>query len=99
MIQRAWTHEVGVGARTSFLDDKLKLEAMALVDLSTLNGRNWRHGDVFAGGWYATPMVTYTVLDPLRVTAGANFFGGDPTTLLGSREGNSRAFALVRYGF
>lgn len=95
----AWTHMVGLVVRRPFFDEKLTFEGLASWDLSTLNGANWKSGDIFAGGWMLHPTATWSITDPLKLTAGVNVFGGDEETLLGYLEGDSRAFASVRYGF
>jgi hypothetical protein len=98
-LQREWTHIGGFVLRASFLDERLKLETLGLLDFSALDNDDWRRFDIVAGGWTLIPILTYQPLDPVKVSLGANFFGGRDDTLLGYLEGNSRVFALLRYGF
>ena len=97
--ERGWTHILGVALRKPFLDEKLMLEALAIWDLTELNGKNWRSGDWFAAGWSVNPMLTWSATDRLKVSASANLIGGNDDTLVGFREGESRVGLSARYGF
>jgi len=98
-ISRAWRHMAGLVWRTSFFDQRLSFEGLALLDMTYLNGADWRSGDVTSSGWTLDPLLTYEISDALKAGVGANLFGGQDDTLIGYLQGNNRVFALVRYGF
>jgi len=98
-LSRAWQNELGLIARRPFLDERLLVEFFGLVDFTYMRDRDWRRFDLTNSGWLVAPLVTYNITDPLRVSLGADLFGGRNATPLGSLERNNRVFALLRYGF
>lgn len=98
-ISRAWRHMLAVGGKKGLLDDRLMVEGIAVLDLTYLNGADWRDFDLTASGWMISPLITYEISDPLKASLGGNFFGGRDDTPLGYLEGNNRVFGLLRYGF
>lgn len=96
---RAWSHILGLAFRQTLLDEKLTLEGLGAWDLTTLNGADWRQGDIFAGGWSLDFYLTYAVTDPFKLTLGANLFGGREDTILGFLEGDTRVSLMAGYSF
>lgn len=85
--------------RRPWLDDKLTTELMAAYDFSYLTNKQWRHFDIFKEDGMVSPYITYAILDPLKITIGANLVFGEKFHLFGALKDNSRVFTTLTYSF
>ena len=88
-----------IGFRKPWLDEKLTTELFAAYDFSFLSPEQWREGQLFGEDGMVSPMITYAITDPLKITFGANILFGPQYNLLGMLRENSRGFVSLKYDF
>lgn len=88
-----------LGFRRPWLDDKLTTELMAAYDFSYITNKQWKHFDIFKEDGMLSPYITYAILDPLKITLGANLIFGEKFHLFGMLRDSSRVSVTLKYNF
>jgi len=85
--------------RKSFLDDRLEFQGGIIYDCTYLTQDEVDDWDLFGEDYMITPILVYSVSDPLKVSLGANIFGGDEFNLFGYFRENTQVWLSTKYSF